>query len=107
MALVLGLSIPLFYELRWSPFKKLTAWIAKYSYGIYLFHVLCIWFAFQYLSWVPKGLQWSIFVSLIALLSIMFYHLLEERLIRVGSRLTNKWFCPPKSVPVEAIETQS
>jgi peptidoglycan/LPS O-acetylase OafA/YrhL len=106
MALVLGLSIPLFYELQWTPVKKFSAWVAKYSYGIYLFHVLCIWFAFQYLSHLPRAAQWAIFIILVAIVSVTFYHLLEERLIRVGSHLTEKWFgrtepaCMTKSQPL-------
>ena len=85
--LVLGLATPQFNEISWGWLNALSKTIARYSYGIYLTHFACIWLAFQeYASW-PAAFRWLVLVVTIVMAPIPLYHLLEEPMIRLGSRI--------------------
>ena len=92
MCLALGFSVPWFREISLAPLRKASAWIAKYSYGEYLCHLTCIWFAFEQLRGLPSVLQWTVLVLLITAVPAAFFHLLESPMIRVGARLAGNWF---------------
>jgi peptidoglycan/LPS O-acetylase OafA/YrhL len=97
VCLALGLSIPLFREISLPALRRVSFWIAKYSYGEYLCHVMCLWFAFQYLGHFPLAAQWSIFVLLVTGIPVLVFHTIEAPMIRMGSRLADKWFHKPVS----------
>lgn len=79
MCLALGAVLPYFKEL---PDLKLPKQIAKYSYGIYLTHMLAMWFAFSARN------SWPLFVALFIAFPIALYHLIEHPMIRVGIKLS-------------------
>jgi len=93
----LGLSIPLFREISLPSLRRVSFWIAKYSYGEYLCHVTCIWFAFEYLGRFPLAVQWSTFALLITGIPVLAFHTIEAPMMRIGSRLADKWFQKPVS----------
>jgi peptidoglycan/LPS O-acetylase OafA/YrhL len=82
-----GLAIPAFNSLttRWITVASKT--IAKYSYGIYLTHFFAIWFAFERLSRAPVLSRILVFLTLAISLPIIFYHSLEEPMVRVGKKV--------------------
>jgi peptidoglycan/LPS O-acetylase OafA/YrhL len=86
--LVLGLTIPLFHDSRAAPVNYLASRIARYSYGIYLFHPIALWVGCTVLADLPELLQWVIALGLLGGLSIGSYHLLEKPAIDWGIRLT-------------------
>jgi peptidoglycan/LPS O-acetylase OafA/YrhL len=65
---------------------RVSHWIAKYSYGLYLAHIPIMWFAFRQLS-QPKVIQLAVFAVLLAGVPVALYHLIEEPLIRAGGRV--------------------
>jgi peptidoglycan/LPS O-acetylase OafA/YrhL len=89
--LFLGLAVPFFPRISASWLVVPSHFIAKYSYGIYLSHFFCIWFAFERLGKLPAFAKISVFVALAVGLPVLFYHLLEEPMIRVGKRVAKSY----------------
>ena len=91
--LALGLGVPFFREVQVSIVRRAAAAIAKYSYGIYLFHLIAIYYCFD---WMTGPAWWSVACSigLTAVAAVASYHLLEEPLIEYGRRLGHMW-APP------------
>lgn len=82
--LIIALLLPLFEQLRHRPAQVLCHVIAKYSYGIYLFHLVALWFAFTYLATWTTPAQIVVFLFLLTTLPVLGHHLIEAPLIRVG-----------------------
>ena len=84
---VLGFIIPYFGDLT----NPLLIWpahqIAKYSYGIYLFHVPLIWLAFNRLAGIGPIASCILFVTGTSVLAVFGYHFIEAPMIRLGKRL--------------------
>jgi peptidoglycan/LPS O-acetylase OafA/YrhL len=87
--LVLGLAVPQFLEVSNIIGKKTCLIIARYSYGIYVTHVICIWFAFQKLAGLPRYTQWLIFFVTAVASPVLLYHALESPMIKLGNRLAS------------------
>jgi len=85
--LVLGLLWPLCKEMRFPALQKICQVIARYSYGIYLTHFICIWFAFQELHELPVVLKWLVFCAYAAGFPYLLYHYIEAPLLQLGNRL--------------------
>jgi len=84
VCLALGLIIPRMRELRARGLNFTSKTIAKYSYGIYLFHYPLLDLAFKTLSGRPPALQWTVFVGLLLALPFAGYHLIEHPMIKLG-----------------------
>jgi peptidoglycan/LPS O-acetylase OafA/YrhL len=95
IALIVGLSVPFFVEQTNSFVNKLAHRIAKYSYGIYLGHTLCIWTAFSYLHFLPQWLQWLTFISLLIAIPYFYFITIERPGIYAGKRISNWLTVPP------------
>lgn len=89
-ALVLGLAIPLFAQFSASWIVEPSRIIARYSYGIYLSHFICIWFAFVYLARYPIALQIGVFLLTFTAAPVILYHAVEEPLIRFGKKVAKR-----------------
>jgi peptidoglycan/LPS O-acetylase OafA/YrhL len=79
----LGISIPLFRELSQGRVTALAATIAKYSYGVYLFHGLFLSTLlprFGVIGAIPAAV-------LTGIVSWLGYHLIEARYIQLGRGL--------------------
>jgi peptidoglycan/LPS O-acetylase OafA/YrhL len=64
--------------------------VAKYSYGIYLFHTPCIWLAFGKGRALGTVASTFCLIALVAASSALSYHLIEDPLIRVGKRVASR-----------------
>lgn len=89
--LFLGLAVPFFSRISSLWLVVPSHFIAKYSYGIYLTHFFCIWFAFERLGKLPALAKIPVFVALAIGLPVLFYHLLEEPMIRFGKRVAKNY----------------
>jgi peptidoglycan/LPS O-acetylase OafA/YrhL len=89
--LVLGVALPNVQDIKWRSINMLTHTIAKYSYGVYLCHMFCLWFAFIYLHSLLFLVQGIIFICAILTLPILLYKLIEEPWIRVGAALADQF----------------
>lgn len=85
--LVVGLLIPYFRQLTFRYVNIISHVIAKYSYGIYLFHCIAIWFGVYFVD-APSWLRWSIAMLTLMIMSFLGYHLIEKPAIDLGVRLS-------------------
>jgi peptidoglycan/LPS O-acetylase OafA/YrhL len=84
--LMLGLAIPQFQEMTNPIICKISQVVARYSYGIYLTHFICIWLAFQAIGSIPGWMRWSILLITTSVFPYLLYHLLEKPMMRQGER---------------------
>jgi len=99
LCLLLGIAIPLFKEMTFRPLRLVSNKIATYSYGIYLGHSFCIWFALTIFN------SWILFLITIVFLPMALYHGLESPAIRLGTRLANKVSKPRVIVAAAAAQS--
>ena len=92
VCLALGASVPFFSQISAPWLRVPSHLIAKYSYGIYLTHFFSIWLAFHRLHDIlPRIVRLPVFVVLVTLLPIVFYHCLEEPMTLLGKRIANRF----------------
>jgi peptidoglycan/LPS O-acetylase OafA/YrhL len=89
LCLLLGVSASLFAELQHARIKLAAAWLARYSYGIYLTHLHALWLAFVLLKNMPLVLQYAVFLVAGLGIPVLLYHLVERPMIQLGARLTS------------------
>ena len=92
VCLAFGVGVTYFAQIsaRWLTLPSRL--IAKYSYGVYLTHFACIWLAFNRLHDVlPRLGRFALFAVLVSALPVLFYHLLEEPMIRLGRRVAARF----------------
>ena len=78
--------------------RKAAAWIARYSYGIYLTHLHAQWMAFVVLKDAAPTVRYATLIVLSVGLPIALYHLIEAPMVRLGARLADR--LPKPSVPL-------
>jgi peptidoglycan/LPS O-acetylase OafA/YrhL len=83
---MVGLTLPGIRETQ-SRVRHLAALIAKYSYGIYLTHVVALWLGS--VVWDSVTLT----VLLVVALPVVAYHAVEAPLITIGGRVAG-WAVP-------------
>jgi peptidoglycan/LPS O-acetylase OafA/YrhL len=92
ICLALGTTLPLIGEIQSLLLKSVCSTIAKYSYGIYLFHDFCI----PIVQTIVGKTHWAAIavMSILATASLSFfsYHAIEEPLIRLGSQISSRLF---------------
>jgi peptidoglycan/LPS O-acetylase OafA/YrhL len=82
---VLALATPAFRQITYQPLVAAAKIVARYSYGIYVAHYLCIYVALEKLPG-PTWLRLGAFVALLAVVTVALYHLVEEPCILAGKR---------------------
>jgi peptidoglycan/LPS O-acetylase OafA/YrhL len=85
--LMLGLAIPQFQEMSSPISRKTFHIIARYSYGIYLAHFVCIWLAFQAIGGIQGWSRWAILLITVSVFPYLLYHQLEKPMMRLGERV--------------------
>jgi peptidoglycan/LPS O-acetylase OafA/YrhL len=91
ICLAIGLGVSFFREMRENTVTRLTKRIARYSYGMYLFHYFAIWTAFVVCSGAGRMVQASVFVAVLGCLSVLMYHAVEAPLIAIGIGVSQKF----------------
>lgn len=88
--LVIGICQPHIRDLQLRPLRTVSLLIARYSYGIYLTHLICLWLSFEYLGDLPLPLRWTLFLASAAAVPVVLYHALEHPMIVLGGQLASK-----------------
>lgn len=83
----LGFVLPRFRQLPPMKWAHLTA---KYSYGIYLFHMIAIWCGFTVLASYPLVVRVVVFVAMMYVIPVVMFAILEDPFIRLGKRLVDR-----------------
>jgi peptidoglycan/LPS O-acetylase OafA/YrhL len=91
---ILGACISQFAELSSPWLRRTSHLLARYSYGIYLTHCFCLWFAFDKLGVLPRSGQWLVFAVTVFLIPVILYHSLELPLIKAGRRIAEEYLAP-------------
>ncbi len=99
-----GALIPNFRDLGASWLTRGCHAVAKYSYGIYLFHLPLIWIALFKLAFLPVALRWLTLAILICIVPWAMYRWLEAPLIETGRRLAMRLQGPARSRAVVGAE---
>jgi peptidoglycan/LPS O-acetylase OafA/YrhL len=90
LCLILGVCVPLFRELPLSIFTNAAALIARYSYGIYIFHVPILWLSFV-VAKVEFPAACLLAAVLLRVIPITTYIFLEEPMIERGKWLARQF----------------
>jgi peptidoglycan/LPS O-acetylase OafA/YrhL len=90
LCMILGALVSCFRDLAPSWVTGASHLVARYSYGIYLFHLPVIWFSFFKLRFLPVPLQWAALCILMCLIPWAAYRWLEAPLIETGRRVASR-----------------
>lgn len=90
MCLGLGLIVPRFRETSSRPIREISRLTARYSYGIYLSHMILLWVAFRHVHISEPAVQGAVFAVLMVVVPVAAYHLIEAPGIRLGVRLASR-----------------
>ena len=95
---ILTLGVALLYanveEAADSPFQKIFHWIAEHSYGIYLSHIVVIWFVFDAMAGSPVWARGSVLVSASIAIPALLYRYIERPLILAGGHISQRILHP-------------
>ncbi|HEY3416848.1 MAG TPA: acyltransferase [Armatimonadota bacterium] len=90
LCFLLGVSIYLFHESQNRVWNRVTAIIAKYSYGIYLSHMPAIWLVVRTFKITEPVTMMAMWLFITAIGSVLAYHLLEGPMINVGRKFSDR-----------------
>lgn len=90
LTLAVGLTLPLFHPISSKWVIRGSHEVAKYSYGIYLAHSFSIAIGVNLLHRYNLGIQIAAVVLSLAAMVIPAYHLIENPMIRLGSKLAGR-----------------
>ena len=85
-ALALAVLVPQFREITMPALARPAHLIAKYSYGLYLSHVVIYWLAIDRMRHLPLGLRILVGTIGIVAVPVGVFHLVEDPCIKVGAR---------------------
>jgi peptidoglycan/LPS O-acetylase OafA/YrhL len=87
-AVALGFLV--FREIGSRVLNRVTQVVARYSYGIYLFHMIAIWLGFFRLQSESSATGSLLSLGLLIGFAVAGYHLMEAPAIRLGNNLTKR-----------------
>jgi peptidoglycan/LPS O-acetylase OafA/YrhL len=88
--LLVGLAVPFFKEIRNPVIKRISALIARYSYGIYLTHLVVFFIAFRAHGDRDPVYQWILMLVLIVAMPVACYHMIETPFIDSGKLIASE-----------------
>jgi peptidoglycan/LPS O-acetylase OafA/YrhL len=88
--LLLGMTVTRFRQVRPAWIRRPAEWIARYSYGIYLAHLLVFWVAFVQLGAAPLAVRIAVCLVLSVLVPVGLYHGVEAPMIARGAALAGR-----------------
>lgn len=90
LTLILGLSLPLFRQIRTKWLIKASHNIAKYSYGIYLIHPFSIALAMNAMRGYNPVIRFVVLIVSMVAIVVPAYHFLEKPLIVFGAKFARR-----------------
>jgi peptidoglycan/LPS O-acetylase OafA/YrhL len=91
LCLALALLFTRIKDMRASPLTKSSGLVAKYSYGIYLFHLFGLWLAFLLLpGYLSSIVRIVVAVAVTAVASVASFHAIEDPLIGTGKKIASR-----------------
>lgn len=108
LSLALGVAFPFIKEIQWRWLNHLSHWIAEISYGIYLSHIILMWYTLKVMAPYPLALRIIVLLISSAVVPVLLYRYVEKPMIGLGARLAAHLFqtAPkPKTQTAETIDT--
>lgn len=102
MCLATGLLVPCFHDIRQTHVARAAHLLARYSYGIYLSHIILMWVVFVQLPPMSPWLQGVALLALLVVVPVACYHLVEEPFLRFGALLAERLARRPAAVTPSA-----
>jgi peptidoglycan/LPS O-acetylase OafA/YrhL len=102
VTLTLGLLLPRFRETSSVLIRQTTAWIAKYSYGIYLTHMVSLWLVFRLLPDHALVTQMAVLMTMLVVVPMALYHTIESPGMRLGAACAAWMRRPSRALPTSA-----
>jgi peptidoglycan/LPS O-acetylase OafA/YrhL len=90
LALALGVTLPLFHQIRARWLIRGSHSLAQYSYGIYLIHPFSIALGVNLLHGFSLAIRISAIVCSLAALVFVLHHTVEKPMMKLGARLARK-----------------
>ncbi len=90
LCMFLGAVVPNVLDLKKSAASAACHTVARYSYGIYLFHNPVLWFCFVRSASFPIAVQWIMLTVLMIAIPVAGYKLIEAPLIGIGRRAVER-----------------
>lgn len=90
VCLALGFLIPQVRDIRDGALTRAAALVAKYSYGVYLSHVVVIWLALERFGPALGTMRWAAFVLLLFAVPVALFHAIESPAISLGVRVARR-----------------
>jgi peptidoglycan/LPS O-acetylase OafA/YrhL len=87
VCLALGLGMAFFRQSTSGAMNRVTHKVAKYSYGLYLFHMFGLLVGFHVLRGQAFGVQLAVALVVMVALAVLGYHAMERPMIELGARL--------------------
>ena len=97
LSLSVGFFLPYVKETKSSIVRYVSQTMAKYSYSIYLTHMIVLWVAFPKLQGANPLLRIFVGVALMFLLPYATYNLIEAPGIAFGARVASRFLAPRRS----------
>jgi peptidoglycan/LPS O-acetylase OafA/YrhL len=88
--LLVGALLPCFRDSRLAVLNLASHIVAKYSYGVYLFHCVALWAAMFALRGLIEPVRWLLAVVILVAAAVASYHWIEHPAIRLGSRVASR-----------------
>ena len=107
ICLFVGLALPRITEVSNQAVRRAAHLIAKYSYGIYLAHPICIMLAFVWLRPLPAPAQWFAFLAFLCSLPFALYHGVEAPMIAAGNWLVTHLFSRQQIKPRRVLRSET
>lgn len=90
LALAIGVLYANVQEFRWGVLERLFYWIAEYSYGIYLSHLIIFWIAFRVMAHDPWWMRGAFLIAASIGVPALLYPMFERPLIELGHRVAGR-----------------
>jgi peptidoglycan/LPS O-acetylase OafA/YrhL len=94
LSLGIGLLYVFVAEAPCNSIQRVLHWIAEHSYGIYLSHIVVIWFVFYPMAATPIWVRAAVLAISAVAIPGLLYRYVEEPLMYVGHRLSGLLVSP-------------
>lgn len=96
--LLLGVAAPQFKQMTQPILSKVAALMARYSYGIYLAHIIIFYYVGVVMRGAPLVIRVAVCIVASVVCPVVLYHTLEKPMIKVGINLAN-WLVRQRGIP--------
>ena len=100
--LLLGITAPQFKEMTQPYLRKAAALVARYSYGIYLSHIIIFYYVGVSMRGTPMVIRVAVCIVATVACPVILYHTVEKPMIKVGINLADRFVS--RRVSVSAYE---